>query len=111
MGKRLQADLGLQEQVLVTPYDLLINFDVQVRDGSLPVSGQGELWLEMFRIISSNEALLQRFDIVRIFKHIARELGAKNVDNFEIQPVIQPDEVVQKQVAAGQLRPIGGIRG
>ena len=56
--------------------------------------------------------LFRSVDTVRVFKHIARELGAKNVNDFirqqPMQSQVMPDEEVDKQVQAGNLRPVGG---
>jgi hypothetical protein len=49
---------------------------------------------------------MQQFDMVRVFKHIARLAGAKNVDNFEVK--VKPDQEVMRQVQAGNLIPAQG---
>ena len=59
-------------------------------------------------------ALLGSFDVVRIFKHVARIMGAKDVDEFIIQGGIppidlvpRPDAEVAAGAASGRLAPIG----
>jgi len=88
----------------VTPFDLLVDYDVLVRDGSIPGSNFSSHWLELFRIIAGDEELRQKFDIARIFKHIARNLNAKNVDEFEVRVV--PDEQVRTMMANNQVQPV-----
>lgn len=97
----------------VSPFDLLINYDVIVRDGSVPGGNFSKHWLQLFSIIAGSPELTQGFDVVRIFTHIARNLGAKNVNDFvrrggSVQPQLMPDEEVAKQVQAGNLAPIRG---
>ena len=57
----------------------------------------------MFELISENPSLQKSFDIVRIFKHIARNSGAKNVEEFEITAM--PDAQVADQVQKGNMIP------
>lgn len=97
-------------RLLVSPKDIDINMDILVRDGSLPNGNYSDVWLRMFKDIASSEQLAQEFDIVRIFKHIARNAGAKNVNDFiarggNVQPQVQSDNQVQQQVQAGNLIP------
>jgi len=54
----------------------------------------------MFELIAKEPNLQQNFDIVRIFKHIARNNGAKNVEEF-VKIKVVPDEMAQDQVQAG----------
>ncbi len=96
----------------VTPYDLAINYDLIVRDGSIPGGNFSSAWLDLFKTIGTTPELLQQFDVTRIFMYIANQLGAKNVEDFrrnlgQIQPQIMPDAQVAQQVQAGNLIPTG----
>ena len=87
---------------------MLVDYDLIVRDGSIPGGNFSDVWTQLFQTIGSNPELMQHFDIVNIFKYIATSLGAKNVDAFERQqPAAQvsaaPDEQVLNQVANGEL--------
>lgn len=98
----------------ITPDDIDINYDIIVRDGSIPGSNFSDVWIRMFDTLAQHPELSQHFDIVRIFKHIARNSGAKNVNEFVragggIQPEIMGDEQIAQQLAAGGLAPIGGV--
>lgn len=95
-------------RIRVSPLDLLVDYDLIVRDGSVPGGNFSDVWTQLFQIIGTNEQLAAQFDVVNIFKYIATSLGAKNVDAFErAQPAAQvmtaPDEEVMNQVANGQL--------
>lgn len=101
-----------KQKVRVSPMDISVQYDTIVRDGSIPGGNFSEAWLQMFKIISSSEQLMQEFDTTRIFMYIASQLGAKNVEDFRrdvnrIQPTTMPDEQVQQQAQAGNLVPIG----
>lgn len=91
----------------VSPLDILVNFDVKVRDGSVPGGNSSETFVRLFETIGQSPELMQHFDITRIFQHIARSAGAKNVQEFKRIKVV-PDEVALQQAQAGQLRPVQG---
>jgi hypothetical protein len=96
----------------VTPYDLAINYDLLVRDGSIPGGNFSDAWIEMFKVIGTNPELMQQFDITRIFMYVAQQLGAKNVEDFrrnvnQLQTQTLPDEEVARQAQAGNLVPTG----
>jgi hypothetical protein len=96
----------------VSPSDLAINYDMIVRDGSIPGGNFSQSWIELFKIIGTSPELMQQFDVTRIFTYIAQQLGAKNVEDFrrnmsQIQMTQMPDEQVQRQVQAGNLIPSG----
>jgi hypothetical protein len=101
------------ESILVSPFDLIIDYDLIVKDGSVPM-GDSESWLEVWRVMSQQPALWQSFDMVRIFKHIARIMGAKDVNEFTlnagpIPPVdmkINSQETIDKGVQQGNIVPI-----
>jgi hypothetical protein len=99
-----------------SPYDLKIDYDIISRNGSIPGNQSSEAWLRLFDILMTNPEMNKEFDVVRIFKHIARELGEKNVDDFtraktqeyaQTQATVMPDDVVRQQVQAGNLVPMG----
>jgi len=109
--QQLMGQFGKQ-RVKVSPQDIAINYDLIVRDGSIPGGNFSEAWIQMFKTIGETPELMQSFDITRIFMYIATQLGAKNVEDFkrnvsQIQPTVMPDEQVSQQVQAGNLVPIG----
>lgn len=115
--QRLKSDYSVQnERVLVAPTDLVGSYDIVLHDGTSPNPNYADVWLQMFQMISSNPLLAQQFNIVKIFQHMARMMGAKNIDEFIIKngPVnsqVVPDEAAQQQVDRGNLIPIGGNGG
>lgn len=98
----------------VSPYDILVDYDVILKDGTMSIQQNGQIWGQLFQTIAQQPLLLQRFDVVKIFKMIAKGMGAKNVDEFELkaQPQVpqitsnvQPDEQVMREVEKGNLIP------
>ncbi len=97
----------------VSPDQLDIMYDVVVRDGSVPGGNYSRVWTDLFQILGQNPELAQKFDVVRIFTHIARNLGAKNVNDFvkrggNIDQQQMPDDQVASEVQKGNLVPLQG---
>jgi hypothetical protein len=106
----------------ISPFDLLVDYDVMHKDGSMSIQQNAQIWTQLFQTISQQPLLLQRFDVVKIFKMIAKGMGAKNVDEFEMQQQmpqqipqmnasVQPDENVMREAERGNLIPMGGGEG
>ena len=93
---------GTQNRIKVSPFDLLIDYDLFVRDGSIPGSNFSSVWIDMFKVIAEHPELQQSFDTIRIFKHIARNSGAKDVEQF-VKTKAMPDEQVMNEVGKGNL--------
>jgi len=104
--EELTAIYGDVSRLKVSPYDLLINYDVIPKDGSIPGSSDASSMLKMYEIMAQNPELAQKFDMVRIFEYIAMESGAKNISNFKIQPKAVPDDIVAREQQKGNLVPI-----
>lgn len=47
-----------------------------------------------------------RFDVIRLYKSLARRLGETNIDQFEIKAQVLPDEQVMNQVDQGRLQAV-----
>jgi hypothetical protein len=112
---REYSDQVQNNRMLVTPFDLLVDYDLLIRDGSVPGGNYSESWIQLYQILAQNPELTQSFEMVRIFKHIARGLGAKDVDQFErLNPPTastMPDETIESEVQKGNLVPVGGANG
>jgi len=113
----LAAEYGAQQnRILISPYELQIAYDVIAKDGSVPGGNFADVWTQLFQIIGTTPELLQSFDVTRIFKHIARDLGAKDVEHFERKEVntqTLPDDVVDREAGRGNVVPLsaaGGVR-
>jgi len=109
---QLQLTFGGKSRIKVTPFDMAINYDLIVRDGSIPGGNFSSSWIELFKTIGTNPELAQQFDVTRIFMYIAQQLGAKNVEDFRrnldrVNAVSMPDEQVMNEVQKGNMVPTG----
>ncbi len=91
-----------------------INFDVICNDSNLSGLGDTNDWIQLYQIIGQNPELMQQFDMFRIFEHIAKKMGAKNIEVFrrnvnQIQTQTMPTEQVRNEVGKGNLVPIRGV--
>jgi len=111
----LTNEYGSDGGVSIDPFSIIADFDVVFKDGSFGNADAQTLtfWQQMFGSVSNDPELRQLFDVPRIFKHIARLAGAKDVGSFVKQtPIggtVMPDEMVAQQLAAGNLMPAGGM--
>ncbi len=108
-------------RIKVSPFDLIVDYDLVIKDGSTNVGEYAESWVEIFRVLTQQPLLYQNFDMVRIFKHIARIMGAKDINEFILNsgPVPNVDvnattqESIDKGVQSGNMVPIeqfgGGV--
>jgi hypothetical protein len=113
--EQLKNIYGAKERVRVSPRDINIDYDLIVRDGSIPGGNFSESWVQLFQIIGTTPELMQQFDVTRIFMYIAQQLGAKNVEDFRrnmnnVQTITMPDEQVAQQAQAGNLVPMGELQ-
>lgn len=106
----LAAEYGNASHIKASPFDILIDYDVKVRDGSVPGNNTSGVWMRMFEILATQPELQETFDLVRIFKHIARNGGAKNVDEF-VRVKTQEDSQLAGQARQGNVVPIDQILG
>jgi len=93
-------------RVPVSPLDILVDFDVVPKDGSNPRHVDTESMIQMFQVIAANEGLAQKFDMFRMFEHIARGSGATNIQDFRAKGGsvgIGSDQDVEREAGAGNL--------
>lgn len=89
--------------------DISVDFDIVENDGSVPGNEPADLWLNLFQMLLKSEPDVRgQFDMVRIFKHLAVQLGAKNIEDFirttdRTQLDIKPNGEVEKEVKKGNL--------
>lgn len=96
------ADMRDQDgRLAINPLDLLVDYDIQPTNGQIPGSEDPEVWTQLFQIAATNPTIAQELDWMKLFKHIGRNLGAKNVDEFIVQ--VQPDEQIRRAQRQGNL--------
>ena len=112
--QELRAMYGTRGAVAVNPADIDIDYDIIPYDGSLPTSGDPELWVQLLQSAAGNPELAAIMDTTKIFKHFARLAGAKNVQSFVkqgggIAPTVTPDAEVLREVDKGNMIPTGDV--
>lgn len=110
--KQLQDIYG-QQGTWISPKDIEVDFDVNIRDGSVPTTGiaNADLMVQLFQIVAQDPELRQTFDITRMYARIAEILGDRNAFDFirkggQVQAATVPDEEVATQAQKGNLIPI-----
>lgn len=107
---RMAGDLmGQQGALQVTPEMIAGQYNFVPVDGTLPVDkfALANLWKELYMGMREDPVLMQKYDMASIFGWIAQLGGIRNLAQFEIQ---SPDDLA-RQVAAGNIVPIGGEGG
>lgn len=109
----LRKEFGKQEKAKISPIDLAVGIDLKPKTGKIPGTESASAWLDFFQILSQSPNLLQQFDTLRLVKHIGRQLGAQNIDDFirkepEVQTQIQDTQEVENQIQQGNLVPLEG---
>jgi len=111
----LRGEYGADiSKVKVHPREILIDYDVVPKDGSVPSGEHADTWVNLLGLMANNEILSQDVDIVKVFKHVARLSGAKNVEDFirkggNMAATVKPDNEVAKEAQAGNLVPMGDL--
>lgn len=93
----------------VTPKDLMIDYDIISHDGTSPGGEYADTWVNLFQTMAKNPWLAGNFDMVRVFKHIARLLGAKNLNDFELKTKVLPNETVEAEAGKGNIVAVEGL--
>ena len=93
VGRRFAEKAG--EFVNVSPETIEGFYDFVPVDGTLPADrfAQANLWTEITQQIGSSPELAQKFDLARIFEHIAQLTGVNGLDAFRVK--VRPDEELQ----------------
>jgi hypothetical protein len=119
----LMAEYGIQpgqsNRIKVSIQDLIIDYDVIRKDGTVLGSEYNDSWVEIFRIMVSQPMLYQNFDMVKIFKHIARIMGAKDINEFVLKtgqvPLVDVKTMgqsgIDQGVQDGNLVPVSNMGG
>jgi len=116
MQEDLIKELGRSKGMKVFPEDIDVNYNVIIHDGTIESGEHSETWVNLYQILASNPSIGQGFDMVRIFKHIARLGGAKNVNEFvqqggNVNIKMAQDEEIANESAKGNITPIKGQEG
>jgi hypothetical protein len=81
----------------IDPKALDVDIDVVPMDVTKRGEEFFETWVQLYSMLASNPQLLPLYNMARIFKHIARLGGARNVADFLNPPMMQPGMLPQAQ--------------
>lgn len=90
----------------VSPFDVLCDFDVVPRDGSIPNPDNADTTLRMLEIIMRSP-VAANYNIGGMIQQVARQSGMKDLEGFQIETQVMDDQQVQQQVEAGNMVPVG----
>ena len=96
-----------QAFMMVTPDDIVGQFDLVPVDGTLPIDrmAQANLWKEiMAGIRNMPPQIAMGYDWMRIFAWTAQLAGLRNINQFKIQMV--PDQQLAQQAQLGNVVPM-----
>lgn len=108
--EELRNEYGIWDRkMLARPIDIMVDFDILPIDSAIQGSEFVDSWIQLYQTAISNPVLVERLDIVRMYKHIARLMGAKSMSEFDLKPVpgqgpiqVVPDELVNSRVESGR---------
>jgi hypothetical protein len=103
--EELMSVFGNNAKTKVSPFDLLVDYDVTVNEPNLG-GGDIDMWTQVYKTISENQGIAQQFDMVRLFEFIAQLGGAKNISDFKVKPQVLPDEQVMRMAEQGNVVPM-----
>ena len=112
------AGIDTTKPLKVSMFDIAADFDITFKDGATigATAQENDFWTKSFQSILASDKL-GMFDAGKIFKHMARVNGAKNVNDFIIKgggnlnAQVAPTDVVQQQAAAGNIVPMDMLQG
>lgn len=114
----IQNRPGLQynDKAKVDPYDILVDYDINVRDGSLSGGNFNPEVVNLFREGQQSAELNSNMDMTGIFCYIMQQMGFKDVNDFKradktMMPQVANDEQVRQEADAGNLISVGDLNG
>ena len=108
-----QGGFDPSKPMKVSVFDILADYDIVYKDGATvgATALENDFWTKSFQSILSSDKLGE-FNAGKIFKHLARMNGAKNVNDFVNKgggiagAQVLPTADVQQQAQAGNLVPL-----
>lgn len=114
LGEVLQKEYG-HSFVEITPEELVVAFDVIPHDGTSSSDEYNQSWKDILQMIMKDPAVAQMYDIdgKRVFQHVARIHGAKDIQDFlvqggNVQGQVMPPEQLDNERQAGNVIPVPG---
>jgi hypothetical protein len=89
------------------PMDVQVAFDCQIRDSSIPTGEHASSWLQLFSVVQGDPELRMQMEMPRMFLHIARLLGTRNVQQFIRRGGMFLPVVGEPSTMGGDLQAVG----
>lgn len=112
MEFKIAGDLAQEAGTInVTPDILSGRFDFVAVDGTMPIDryAQANLFREIIMNAGKMPMIAQKYDIGKMFGWMVQLAGLKNIKQFEVQTI--PDQMLQAQLASGNVTPISQTAG
>lgn len=109
-AEKLASDMG--GRVKVSPWDLSVAYDIVPHDGTINKNQYESALLSLFQQAYSDPTgeIVRTFDMPRIFGHMLRLSGLKDVDSFKrtmpVEATVVPDETAVREAEAGNIVPM-----
>lgn len=109
MWVEMTGDDGTPLSTLLSPDMIMGTFQYQISDGTLPYDKMAlvEVWQQILFGVAGDPELRQRYDIGKIFDHVATLGGAKNITSFERQSSGNPNILPPDQQPPENAVPVG----
>lgn len=112
LERRLIEEYDLGEEIKegrlkIRPQDININTDIMPSAGRSNADNDAQTTFQMLQLAVGNPLIFQSFDTVRMFKHLARQSGMEDIDDFQVKLVPQSQEQINRGIQDNQLRAIG----
>ncbi len=88
-------------RMAISPDMLKIPFDVIPGDGTMPSGQNVTALIQAFQTAASNPALAAELDMGRLFIHLMRVSGVRNIEQFRVRTA--PQEEIDRGVQSGNL--------
>lgn len=104
----LRKEHGVAEHIKVSPMDIGINYDVIPHDATVPSGTNLEQKVLIWQGMMQDPE--RKYEHMRWFQNMARDMGVKNLHQYErkqpVQAQVQPTQQVMDEVQKGNMRPV-----
>jgi len=111
----LTEEFGIKTDFLkVKPQALDVRYDVVPASGSIQGGEFADTWVQLINTAAGHPETFDQLDFTRVFKHVARLLGAKNINDFMKTPItskVADQAEIEKGVQSGNFAPANEVQG
>jgi hypothetical protein len=104
--EELSAAFPNAKSKLVSPLDIMIDFDVKIGNSNIQ---DPQSLMALLQLADKSPTLAPRVDTMRMFLLLAKTLGIQDFESLRLSPTVMPDAQVAAQAQAGNLIPAGEV--